>query len=324
MALEFGPKLGFVVHADENENWYEELTRFLRAYDALVQCTAISHILNSPPGSPSDGDVYLLTGTPSGDWSGHAYKVARWSSKVDVWEFYTPRKGWLVWSDEVNNYMKYVPGEGWILWTTAIEPPVEEPDPLPKFQAAYGGAVLTGSDLYADAEFDHAGGASAVGYKTNYTAYCYVEFEVVTMPGTEVSLGIVGASVKPALEDGSAWGGYWFPGGTYKHLHVSAGGLYYKDGIYIDTGIPFAEGDRVGVAFDLGGDLAWLMVNGVAVDGGNPETGDGGFDISEMGIPLPFVGFSGGDACSIRIRPLEADQLHTPLGYSAWIPAGPP
>jgi len=31
---------------------------------------------NTPPGSPDDGDVYLIDDTPTGDWAGQANKIA--------------------------------------------------------------------------------------------------------------------------------------------------------------------------------------------------------------------------------------------------------
>lgn len=324
MALEFGPKLGLVVHADEGENWYTEQTRFLRALDALIQCTAISHTIGAPPVSPSDGDVYLLPDAVSGDWSTHSNKVARWSSKLGAWEFYAPKTGWLAWSNETSAFVKFVDGEGWVDFDAAVTPPEEEPDPLPRFQLGYIDAVLLSSGTVASVDDPSAAGSSAVGYKTNYTTFCYVEFEILTMPTEDMAIGIVAAAVKSGLASGAAWAGSWFPGGSYKAFHMTADGVYYKNGGDSASGAPFEAGDRVGIAIDFGDERAWILVNGVGVDG-DPVAGTGGTVIGDINTPLPFVGFMGNDiSMSVRIHPLEADQLHTPSGYSAWIPAGPP
>lgn len=41
-----------------------------------LQKGAISRGLNAPPGSPADGDVYIIGDTPTGAWSGKANKIA--------------------------------------------------------------------------------------------------------------------------------------------------------------------------------------------------------------------------------------------------------
>lgn len=123
----------------------------------------------------------------------------------------------------------------------------------------------------------------------------------------------------------TAWGGYFFPGGSFKEFHMEANGTYYKNGSFSAAGTSFEQGDRVGVAIDFGEGLAWILVNGVAIDGGDPEATTGGMPIDDIDTPLPFVGFMGGGVdMSVRIRPLEADQLYMPSGFTAWIPAGPP
>jgi len=68
----------------------------LRVLDALVQATALDKDLSSPPGSPSDGDTYVLgSATPaSGAWSGHDGEIAYYKSSS--WIFLVPEEGWRV------------------------------------------------------------------------------------------------------------------------------------------------------------------------------------------------------------------------------------
>lgn len=100
--ISFGPKLGLLNNAAIGEIYYDQLRPFLRGMDALVQLTAISY-LSSPPGSPSDGDTYIVI-SGSGDWSGNTNQVAVYSAQITQmgtdtlnpgWDYYTPEAGWI-------------------------------------------------------------------------------------------------------------------------------------------------------------------------------------------------------------------------------------
>src|SRR3954451_24400637 len=66
----------------------------IRALDALVQLAVHDRDLAAPPGSPGDGDRYVVAASPTGTWTGHAGHVAAWQD--GAWHFYAPRVGWLV------------------------------------------------------------------------------------------------------------------------------------------------------------------------------------------------------------------------------------
>lgn len=93
MALANGPNTGLVVDGDIGELHYLELMRKWRAEDLLLQCVVISR-LSTPPGSPVDGDSYIVAASPTGAWVGHATHLARWSTKIAAWEFIVPKEGW--------------------------------------------------------------------------------------------------------------------------------------------------------------------------------------------------------------------------------------
>lgn len=59
----------------------------LNVVDALLQTAVIELGRNSPPGSPSDGDLYIV-GTGSGAWSGEDNNLARYVAEGDFWQFY--------------------------------------------------------------------------------------------------------------------------------------------------------------------------------------------------------------------------------------------
>lgn len=66
----------------------------LKLIDIVVQAAVIDRDLATPPGSPAEGDRYLVAASPTGAWAGRAGAIAAWSD--GAWLFVTPRPGWLV------------------------------------------------------------------------------------------------------------------------------------------------------------------------------------------------------------------------------------
>lgn len=59
----------------------------LNVIDALLQTAVIELGRNDPPGSPNDGDLYIV-GTGTGDWTGQDNNLARYVAEGDFWQFY--------------------------------------------------------------------------------------------------------------------------------------------------------------------------------------------------------------------------------------------
>ena len=74
----------------------------IRSLDALVQLAVLDRDLATPPGSPSDGQRWIVAASPTGAWAGHAKHVAAWQD--GAWHFYVPQVGWFA----------YVIDEGWL------------------------------------------------------------------------------------------------------------------------------------------------------------------------------------------------------------------
>lgn len=66
--------------------------------DALIQAAMIDISINTPPGSPSAGDCYIVGSSPTGAWTGQANAVAYYTT---IWNFITPFKGMTVWVDSL-------------------------------------------------------------------------------------------------------------------------------------------------------------------------------------------------------------------------------
>lgn len=62
----------------------------LRVLRALTQTTVIAMDLTAPPGSPNDGDKYIVASGATGDWSGMDDYLAEYVSEGDHWDFFAP------------------------------------------------------------------------------------------------------------------------------------------------------------------------------------------------------------------------------------------
>ena len=92
----------------------------LRTLDALVQLMVLDKDLASPPGSPADGDRYIVAASPTGAWSGQAGKIAAWQD--GAWAFYTPREGWRAWLADEDKLF-FWDGSDWIAPSSAAAVP---------------------------------------------------------------------------------------------------------------------------------------------------------------------------------------------------------
>lgn len=104
MAITFGPKRGLVIDGVLLDTWDVPLRALLRAIDqGLVLSSVISQTLTAPPGSPANGDAYIVGASATGAWATHDLSVAVWTTDNPVapsgeWEFYVPAAGWIAWS----------------------------------------------------------------------------------------------------------------------------------------------------------------------------------------------------------------------------------
>lgn len=94
----------------------------LQVLDALAQLGVKDRDLATPPGSPAEGDRYLIATSPTGAWSGHAGKIAVFLN--GAWTILTPREGWSTWVDDENIRLSY-DGSAWSegtpsSWATGI------------------------------------------------------------------------------------------------------------------------------------------------------------------------------------------------------------
>jgi uncharacterized protein DUF2793 len=61
----------------------------LDVIDALLQTAVIDMTHTAPPGTPTDGDLYIVASPATGAWAGHEDDLARYRSEGAFWQFYT-------------------------------------------------------------------------------------------------------------------------------------------------------------------------------------------------------------------------------------------
>lgn len=77
--------------------------------DALAQGVAINET-NTPPGSPGEGDTYIVGTAPTGAWASNAEDIA---INLSGWVFVNPNEGWTMY-EQTNNVERRWDGANWV------------------------------------------------------------------------------------------------------------------------------------------------------------------------------------------------------------------
>lgn len=81
----------------------------LTLLDAILNRGAVSLGDETPPGSPGNGDVYVLGASPTGDWATHGTDIAWYQG---TWRFIAPNEGMTLWVNDENKYYHW-DGSAW-------------------------------------------------------------------------------------------------------------------------------------------------------------------------------------------------------------------
>lgn len=107
-------QLGLYKGYTEGEGgWAAQMTENINKIGAVIQLGAKDKDLATPPGSPAEGDRYIVATSPTGAWTGQAGKVA---VRIGAgWLFLAPKEGWRCWLDDEDSEYIYS-GSAWLLW----------------------------------------------------------------------------------------------------------------------------------------------------------------------------------------------------------------
>jgi hypothetical protein len=95
-----GPNAGIRRLYQLQDDWISFLTS-LDLIDAILQAGVLDKDLTTPPGSPTDGDRYIVGSGAGGAWAGHDDEIAVWydvtaAAPTGEWVFIVPKTGWRV------------------------------------------------------------------------------------------------------------------------------------------------------------------------------------------------------------------------------------
>jgi len=100
---DFSPNLGMPFLEEGQGNADITHNEALLILDTMVQTRVIDKDLTAPPGSPSEGDRYIVAAVATGDWTGNEDKIAFFFG--GIWKFITPLEGWRAFvEDEAIEY----------------------------------------------------------------------------------------------------------------------------------------------------------------------------------------------------------------------------
>lgn len=81
----------------------------LQKLDALVQLSALSRSLNSPPESPASGARYIVADGATDEWAGWEKSLAHFED--GAWVEYIPANGWQCWVEDEAYCLTYADGD---------------------------------------------------------------------------------------------------------------------------------------------------------------------------------------------------------------------
>jgi hypothetical protein len=100
------PKKGWEVRAMDTGQLYIHNGT---TWDAELKLySVLSATIAAPPGSPANGDRYVVAATASGAWTGMEGKIAQWNAAIAAWTFTTPGNGWEVRAYDSKQRYTYV------------------------------------------------------------------------------------------------------------------------------------------------------------------------------------------------------------------------
>lgn len=89
---------------------YDTINEAFEKLSALAMGGVTGYLVNSPPGSPNEGETYIVGASPTGAWSGGANNIAHYYN--GNWELYTPFTGLYTLRIDTGQFV-YYNGSAW-------------------------------------------------------------------------------------------------------------------------------------------------------------------------------------------------------------------
>lgn len=171
--------------------------------DQLVQPCVISRTVATPPGSPAEGDTYIVAASATGAWAGHSGDFA--SLREGAWTFCTPADGWLAFVNDTSELAVHNGG-----WQSLI---------------TYGGTALAKLGINATADFSNRLAVAAAGTLLTHDGGSH---------RLTVNKAASGDTASLLLQDGfSGRAEIGLVGDDALHVKISADGLAWMEALSI-------------------------------------------------------------------------------------------
>lgn len=112
------PKFGLGQLVEGQTGGEVKFSEAMLQLDTLLHAKVINATTNTPPGSPTEGDTYLISSSPTGAWSGKAGYITVYFG--GQWKFFAKTAGMTIWdaSLSVSSAFKIWDGSAWRTVTT--------------------------------------------------------------------------------------------------------------------------------------------------------------------------------------------------------------
>lgn len=230
MALANGPNMGILTFGLPGEAHYLNLMAQWRALDFWLNPRVVNATTNAPPGSPVNGDAYIIGPSPTGAWAARANQIARWTTDLTTpaWEYFIPKSGWTCYNIATTVMLKYS-GSTWagialslinVQRMTASGTYTPTPGAIAGILDLVGGGGGGGGAL--------ATGAGQISAGTGGGSGAYTRAYIPALSATAVVIGAAGAG--GAGGGASSFGAITAPGGNpgqQANVSAATGGLVW-------------------------------------------------------------------------------------------------
>jgi len=106
-----------MINALTGDSFPTNFRALLRAIDALLLGNVVNLTTSAPPGSPANGDAYVVKATGTGAWAGQDNAIAIWTTDdpanpSGVWDFYPAARGMIV-CNTADSSLYFYNGTAW-------------------------------------------------------------------------------------------------------------------------------------------------------------------------------------------------------------------
>lgn len=141
--------------------WGDPMNENLVRLSAAVLPTVVSTSVSAQPGSPSDGDAYIIpTGATGAAWSGNDGKFTVWDADAATWWMFTPQTGWQI-ASQADSLTYWYTGSAWQALYGRVANGVVLPGTVVKLGTDASGANVAAQDFTFTAPLSTGAGTPA-------------------------------------------------------------------------------------------------------------------------------------------------------------------